>query len=254
MDYLKECLYDVEWQRVRQKLNGKWQADNGVRQSLAYLNLYWSRNEPGKPERVWRALRYLDVVQGIWRMRAGPPSGWAEEAVMAMQLDLTRVSYKQDEAMGTVWDWNKVQTDLQLTDRRYLVAIASDIAKQCAYAKRRYGSEEEVEQRRPELAFFYKLLSIELDRRDGKPTTYLLKVATKRSPYMQQFRGYRILCAVPNMAGHKPFSSEPAPSFDRPYALVQFGDFADDADLNAALAKVPKEMELRGFNTCVEVE
>lgn len=51
------------------------------------------------------------------------------------------------------------------------------------------------------------------------------KVKEVNSPLHKDFRGFRILVAVPNMNGHKAFSSEPAVSFSRSYLLFQSSDY-----------------------------
>lgn len=77
----------------------------------------------------------------------------------------------------------------------------------------------------------------------------LVKVKEQKSPYMKDWRGYRILVAHCNMDGHKPFSKEPAPRFDGQYLIVQFGDYEDFVSLDRALKQVPKELKRRGFDT-----
>lgn len=53
----------------------------------------------------------------------------------------------------------------------------------------------------------------------------IYKIREVNSPLQKNFRGFRMVVAVPNMNGHKPFSSEPAASFTRSYLLFQSSDW-----------------------------
>lgn len=79
-------------------------------------------------------------------------------------------------------------------------------------------------------------------------TRCLCKVRELKSPYMSEFRGYRILAATPNLAGTKPFTDIRAPSFDKPYLIVQFGDFETVPALENARSRVCTEMKRRGYD------
>lgn len=82
----------------------------------------------------------------------------------------------------------------------------------------------------------------------------LCKVRELKSPYMSEFRGYRILAATPNMAGVKPFTDIRAPSFDKPYLLVMFGDYETQDALAKAKPRVAGEMKRRGFDRIEWIE
>jgi hypothetical protein len=75
----------------------------------------------------------------------------------------------------------------------------------------------------------------------------LYKVKEVLSPYQQEFRGYRILVAWPNLAGTKPYSSEKCPSFERPYLITMFGDYEDTDTLAEVLEVLPKTLRRMGF-------
>lgn len=77
----------------------------------------------------------------------------------------------------------------------------------------------------------------------------IVRIKEVKSPYRREWRGYRIQVAVPNQCGHKAFSSEPAPSFDPPYLVVQFGDYEDFLSLDKALTKLPAELKRRRFTS-----
>ena len=81
----------------------------------------------------------------------------------------------------------------------------------------------------------------------------IIKVREVKSPYHQVFRGNRILVALPNMEGRKPFSSQPAPSFLRPYLIFQTSDYTDQ-DLVPALDLLKSELLRRGFTSVEDHE
>lgn len=84
-------------------------------------------------------------------------------------------------------------------------------------------------------------------RRPNKPITgqrAIFKIREVKSPYLGEFRGYRILVAMPNMCGLKPFSDKPAPSWHAPWFLFEFGDFDN---VEPYLTKVLDYLELKGF-------
>lgn len=82
----------------------------------------------------------------------------------------------------------------------------------------------------------------------------MVKVREMKSPYHEVFRGFRVVVATPNWAGHKPFSNEVAPSFDKPYLVVQFGDYEDTEMLGLAKPRIEMELRRRGFQTITWID
>ncbi len=72
-----------------------------------------------------------------------------------------------------------------------------------------------------------------------------------KAPLSQEFRGVRLEVAVPNMAGHKPFSNEQAPSFMKPYLIVWFGDYESYEKLESRWINIVKALHVRGFDKLV---
>lgn len=63
------------------------------------------------------------------------------------------------------------------------------------------------------------------------PCIYRIREVT--SPVQKTFRGFRFEVAVPNMNGHKAYSSVQAPSFSRSYLLFVSSDWnTEDVDKN----------------------
>lgn len=76
--------------------------------------------------------------------------------------------------------------------------------------------------------------------------TCIYKVREVKSPYHQVFRGNRILVALPNMEGRKPFDGTPAPSFLQPFLIFQTSDYLDN-EVSAATELLIRELKRRGF-------
>lgn len=77
----------------------------------------------------------------------------------------------------------------------------------------------------------------------------ILKVRLLKSPYQGEDRGYRVTAAVRNMAGVKPFTAIPAPSYIPPYLLAVWGEYET---YQAAIAKLPgiqKRLRVCGWNS-----
>lgn len=83
-----------------------------------------------------------------------------------------------------------------------------------------------------------------LSRQWTGPCIY--KIREVLSPYQQVFRGYRILIALPNMEGRKPFVGTPAPTFIRPYLIFQTSDYTEQ-EIGRAEELMIKELQRRGF-------
>lgn len=74
----------------------------------------------------------------------------------------------------------------------------------------------------------------------------IYRIREVTSPIHKQFKGYRLEVAVPNMNGHKAYSSEPAPSFSRAHLLFQSSDWGVHEVEQKATASI-MWLENRGF-------
>jgi hypothetical protein len=81
----------------------------------------------------------------------------------------------------------------------------------------------------------------------------IYKVREISSPIHKDFRGLRLVVAIPNMAGHKAFSSTPAPSFNKGYLLFQSSDYNSD-DLQTKLPQHIRWLLKRGFEKVTPAE
>ena len=84
-------------------------------------------------------------------------------------------------------------------------------------------------------------------------STCILTVREIKSPIMGTFRGYRILVAIPNSAGHKATTSEPAPSFDKTFLIATFGDYIDHAAVLERMPAIGKTLRRLGFDSITVV-
>lgn len=75
----------------------------------------------------------------------------------------------------------------------------------------------------------------------------ILKIQTIESPVMGDYRGLRVVVALPNKAGYNMLAQKHVPSFEKPYRLAVFGDFVDGADVLANMDKVIKKVHKMGF-------
>ena len=81
----------------------------------------------------------------------------------------------------------------------------------------------------------------------------LWKVVPTKSPYQGVHRGFRIRVAWPNMAGHKAFSSEIAPSFRFPYLMLETSDFNQE-DTTIVQKGVRDYLKTKGLHDIVDPE
>ena len=74
----------------------------------------------------------------------------------------------------------------------------------------------------------------------------IYKIREVKSPIHEEFRGFRILIAVPNMAAIVPYKGIPAPSFQPRYLIMQSSDLLPE-EADAYLQKVLDWLKQRGF-------
>jgi hypothetical protein len=79
----------------------------------------------------------------------------------------------------------------------------------------------------------------------------LVKVQEKRTPIHGQFVGYRILLAVPNMAGWSLLRRRASPAFRKPYLIEESSDY-DAGELLAKMRAKLTELRERGFTQIEE--
>lgn len=83
------------------------------------------------------------------------------------------------------------------------------------------------------------------------PCIYKIREVT--SPLHKEFRGYRMLVAIPNMNGHEAFSDTPAPSFTRAYLLFQSSDY-NGSEIQAKVQQHITWLKNRGFTTVEDAD
>jgi len=81
----------------------------------------------------------------------------------------------------------------------------------------------------------------------------IYKVRDVYSPIMEEFRGCRVLVAIPNMEGRKPFSTTPCPSWTRSFLLFQSSDY-EPYEVDKMLDRIVTELRERGFDPVEDYE
>lgn len=73
----------------------------------------------------------------------------------------------------------------------------------------------------------------------------IMKAQEMRSPYGDEFRGFRLLVAHPNLAGSS--FGKSIPSFEKPFFISMFGDYESEAKLFSAIAIVSAALTGNGY-------
>ena len=73
----------------------------------------------------------------------------------------------------------------------------------------------------------------------------IMKAQEIRSPYGEEFRGFRLLIAHPNLAGQA--FGRSVPSFNKPFLITIFGDYEDEEHLFSAIALVTRSLTTNGW-------
>lgn len=81
----------------------------------------------------------------------------------------------------------------------------------------------------------------------------IYKVQEKCSPHSKTFVGFRMIVAVPNMNGHEPFGSEPAPSFAKAFQLFIGSDWTVE-EVEGKVKGAIKWLLNRGFDSVEPAE
>ena len=88
-------------------------------------------------------------------------------------------------------------------------------------------------------------------RRWHGPCVY--KVREVKRPYSGEVVSNRIVVAIPNMEGHRPFKDEPCVSFRKGYLVFESSDFQPE-HTDSMIGKVTNALKGIGFETVEEVE
>jgi hypothetical protein len=81
----------------------------------------------------------------------------------------------------------------------------------------------------------------------------IYKIRHVKSPIQEVERGWRILVAVPNMDGTKPYKSTPCAMFTSKYLIMLSSDYCD-YEIGAMEQAVIRYLRNRGFNPVEEAE
>lgn len=161
MKYMRECLYDVEWQKIRMSCLGGWNADAkevGVNLKTVTNYALMGADHLERPVRYWRVLNLLNAVLLAYSQRQIDVNN---TAVMAVRDAANYFSdLHEKHPIPTVvgqkgWDWDKVADDLARADKRFLSRLLVNLqhrAKTAVYRR------HDPEVTRPELMLFIELI------------------------------------------------------------------------------------------------
>jgi len=76
--------------------------------------------------------------------------------------------------------------------------------------------------------------------------TCSIRVRELRSPIMGEFRGFRVLAAIPNSAARS-FTGEPCTSYEKPFLLTVFGDYTTMDEVKANFVRILLTLDRAGF-------
>ena len=78
--------------------------------------------------------------------------------------------------------------------------------------------------------------------------TASIRIRAVRSPYSQDFRGFRVLAARPNKSGYG-FGGIACTSFDKPWLIAIFGDYENLEQVVEAMPRVLASLASMGYAT-----
>ena len=174
MDFHKECLYDVGWQRLRVSLLGRnndyggFGTSDGVNINLMKLEEYIEaadKNSVEFPIRAWRVSNLLAATMLGYGDRA-EYSHLKGRLTIAHRTysgyHLSRKATAQLRAAANIgWDWKRVEQDLQvLVEEDFMTfqQIYVDLIKRKKTAKRKLDAGDIKQIVRPELDKFVALM------------------------------------------------------------------------------------------------
>ena len=167
MRYERECLYDVEWQRIRVEMLGTWDTLPKAKINVYVLRRYLEADGPTLYERALRCSNYMAAIMLGYGNReqfaecyAFVSSAQKMFAGYAAAVNLARAS---PHSM-LVWDWAKVRNDLLGAKADFLKACNDNLKKRIYTSTKRTGGT----QHRPELMKFIGMLQNEMITRGMK--------------------------------------------------------------------------------------
>lgn len=157
MMYDRECLYDVEWQRIRICMLGTWDTPEHVRKNITDLMMYCDdamelSNAGDLHERIVRCTNYFAAIL----------LGYGSKTMFEKERELVKNAHtlfmrRMVPSTKTSWDWTQVEHDLRKADYTFLKALWNNLQKRVYTSTKRTGGT----QHRPELMKFLGLLQSE---------------------------------------------------------------------------------------------
>lgn len=166
LEFRKECLYDVEWQRLRISLlarnssKGGFATVEGVESNIERLGDYLRVSPEGKEfaMRLWRVQNLLAAVL----LGYGGRGGVMEARVQTYHREISSVyAWHKEELKHGSWDWLKVLNDLRAmyeSGAQDWRDLFDDLKKRVKTANRKQAAGKGGMQYRRELAKFMRFM------------------------------------------------------------------------------------------------
>lgn len=160
MRYDRECLYDVEWQKIRCEMLGHWGTLSEANTNVYVLRRYCETDSSASYERGLRCSNYMAAIMLGYGSRAQFAGCYV--FVSSAQKMFAGLANSTSTNFGTrVWNWSKVEADLAKTDSAFLRVCNTNLKKRVYTSIKRTGGT----QHRPELMKFVSLLQHEMTSR-----------------------------------------------------------------------------------------
>jgi len=163
MEYHRECLYNVEWQKLRMSLLGSWRSNiQDTTASITALRQYTSYGSAYYSERVWRVLNLLNAVllsyaQIAKKVRPASTSVGQDtiEVVTSWRDHFSKEHAAHPLPKDAKWDWSTVAEDIKKADKIFIARLKANLGRRRKTALYR-GKDPSVT--RPELTIFLQML------------------------------------------------------------------------------------------------
>jgi hypothetical protein len=155
MMYDRECLYNVEWQKLRVSLLGTWTTLANVKMNVYVLRRYHESGED-RYERATRCSNYLSAIL----LGYGSKAEFVEQATWCASAQKMFAGFRAHVSqLNAGWDWVQVKDDLHnKATSTELKAIRANLTKRIYTSTKRTGGT----QHRPELMKFVGMLDSEI--------------------------------------------------------------------------------------------
>lgn len=124
MNYLKECLYDLEWQILRVNLSFK--DYDSTKKSINKL-IDYHKNASNKEEYGIRAWRILNLLNAVRMGFSGQRKFNSEESnLVKKEREQFQYAYR-NSFLPKSWNWDRVKKDIKNANKKDLNKVYSNL-------------------------------------------------------------------------------------------------------------------------------